>query len=398
MNEAQRPPKAAAQEHVLNSQFSERSFPAKEDAIEAKAFVDLHRLSPEHLRDKEHFECFPINGGCAISLPNAPSIGLNRVLGLGSVEDLNKAYNWIRRKAGNRFLQLNLDAASDEVRDWVQTKDLLEHGPGWAKLTRSGPSSSLEPPGSVRTQRVQVDEAPLFGSMMCTGFNFPPTLASLWSAIVGKEGWSCFFALDGETPIGTGAIYVSGRYAWLGGGTTLPEFRNRGVQKALIQIRTDYGISQGVSTFVVETEVPSFGNPNISYENLRKMGFRHAYDRKRRSPESIRISSCISRAARPATSFAISKQARSTSASSGRSRTSVPCASPRWRVTTICWRSPRTAGWRLSTKSASTICATRRSSRSRARTSPIPSAILPRCLPNMIWPATLPIPAMTPLR
>ena len=54
----------------------------------AKAFVDLHRLSPEHLRDEEQFECLPINGGCAISLPNAPAIGLNRVLGLGAVEDL----------------------------------------------------------------------------------------------------------------------------------------------------------------------------------------------------------------------------------------------------------------------------------------------------------------------
>ncbi|MDQ0560211.1 hypothetical protein QO004_001993 [Rhizobium mesoamericanum] len=260
--------------------YSKDSFPAKEDAIEVKAFLDLHRLSPEHLRHEEQFECLPINGGCAISLPNAPSIGLNRVLGLGSVEDLDKAYNWMRLKAGNRFLQLNVDAASDEVRNWIQTKDLYEHGRGWAKLTRSVPFSRIELPGRVRTRAVKVDEAALFGSMMCKGFGFPLALASLWSAIVAKEGWSCFLALDGETPIGTGAIYVSGSYAWLGGGTTLPEFRNRGVQKALIQIRTDHGITKGVSTFVVETEVPSLGKPNISYENLRKMGFRHAYTRK----------------------------------------------------------------------------------------------------------------------
>lgn len=186
----------------------------------------------------------------------------------------------MRGKAGNRFVQLNVDAASEEVRNWIQTKDLHEHGPGWAKLTRSASSSSLESPGRVHTRRVKVDEALLFGSMMCKGFNFPLTLVSLWSAIVGKEGWSCFFALDGETPIGIGAIYVSGTFAWLGGGTTLPEFRNPSVQKALIQIRTDYGITQGVSTFVVETEVPSLGKPNISYENLRKMGFQRAYNRK----------------------------------------------------------------------------------------------------------------------
>ncbi len=115
---------------------------------------------------------------------------------------------------------------------------------------------------------------------MCKGFSFPLTLASLWSAIVDKEGWSYFFALDGETPIGTGDIYVSGTYAWSGGGTTLPEFRNRGVQKALIQSRTDHGIAQGVSTFVVETEVLSLGKPSISHGNLRKIGFCHAYNRQ----------------------------------------------------------------------------------------------------------------------
>ena len=255
-------------------------FPTKEDAIEAKAFVDLHRVSPDHLRTEEHFDCVSIHGGCAISLPSAPAIGLNRVLGLGSVEDLDKAYTWMAEKAGDRFFQLNLDAASAEMKAWVQSKALPEHGPGWAKLTRSVSMGSLPAPGSVRTRSVQADEALLFGSMMCDGFAFPQTLARLWAAIIGKEGWSCFFALDGEMPIGTGAMHASGTYAWLGGGTTIPGFRNRGVQKSLIRSRTDHGIAQGVSTFVVETEVPTLGKPNISYQNLRKMGFEHVYDRQ----------------------------------------------------------------------------------------------------------------------
>ncbi|MBP2234340.1 hypothetical protein J2Z31_000830 [Sinorhizobium kostiense] len=112
------------------------------------------------------------------------------------------------------------------------------------------------------------------------GFQFPANLCFPLVGHCGQRGLVNFFALDGETPIGTGAIYVSGTYARLGGGTTFPEFRNRGVQKALIQIRTDHGITQGVSTFVVETEVPSLDKPSISYENLRKMGFQHAYNRK----------------------------------------------------------------------------------------------------------------------
>ncbi|WP_313199560.1 N-acetyltransferase [Rhizobium sp.] len=264
----------------MNTQFPDRLLATKEDAIEAKAFVDLHRLSSLPLREKEHFDCLAIDEGCAISLPDASAIGLNRILGLASLRQLDQAFDWMEHKAGNRFLQLNVDAAPDDVKNWVRAKDLQEHGPGWAKLGYCPASRCVAPPVRVHTRVVAVNEATLFGAMMCEGFNFPPSLISLWSAIVGKKGWSCFFALDAETPIGTGAMFVSGEYAWLGGGTTRPEFRNRGVQKALIQARTECGVAQGVSTFVVETEVPSIGKPGISHENLRKMGFEQLYNRQ----------------------------------------------------------------------------------------------------------------------
>ncbi len=74
-------------------------------------------------------------------------------------------------------------------------------------------------------------------------------------------------------------MFVSGSFAWLGGGTTVPSFRNRGAQKALIHARLQEGTVRGVSTFVVETEVPSPEKANISNANLAKMGFVHLYNR-----------------------------------------------------------------------------------------------------------------------
>jgi hypothetical protein len=265
---------------ILNSHFSQRSYPADEEAIEVKAFVDLHNVSPATLKSEENFECLPINGGCAISLPSAPAIGLNRVLGLNSVNDLEEAYGWMNGRSGNRFFQVNVDRAPAGTKDWILAKGLLEYGVGWAKLVYDASSTNLSELNSIRTRPVRVEEAMLFGSMVCKGFNFPPTLTRLWSAIVGKVGWSCFFALDGNNPVGTAAMYQSGTYAWLGGGTTLPESRNRGVQKALIQSRIEHGLGNGVSTFAVETLEPVFGEPNTSFDNLRKVGFRQAFHRK----------------------------------------------------------------------------------------------------------------------
>ena len=77
----------------------------------------------------------------------------------------------------------------------------------------------------------------------------------------------------------TGAMYASDAWAWLGGGATVPEFRNRGAQKALIAARVNEGAIHGVKTFVVETAEPSAGTKNISHENLVAMGFARVYTR-----------------------------------------------------------------------------------------------------------------------
>ncbi|AUW46011.1 hypothetical protein E0H56_32420 [Rhizobium leguminosarum bv. viciae] len=47
------------------------------------------------------------------------------------------ALNGIEPRLAKRFLQVNTDAASDEVRRWIQSKGLITYGPGWAKLRRT---------------------------------------------------------------------------------------------------------------------------------------------------------------------------------------------------------------------------------------------------------------------
>lgn len=263
----------------MESCSSDYPRPAKEDAIEAKAFIDLHNAAHGLLAEEERFQCVSINGGCMISLPSAPAIGLNRILGLTRSEDLDSAYDWMKQKAGKRFLQVNTDTASDEIKLWIQSKGLTTYGLGWAKLRRRADAGFLPPPSTVKTRKVRRNEAEVFGAMMCAGFGFPENLTALWASIVGRDGWSCFYALDGDVPVGTGAMFASGSFAWLGGGTTVPGFRNRGAQKALIQARVVDGANRGVSTFVVETEVPSAEKANISNANLAKLGFVPVYNR-----------------------------------------------------------------------------------------------------------------------
>lgn len=263
----------------MNSLHPGHGWPAQDDAIEAQAFVDWHRLCSRQVRDDHGFQCRPLHHGCAISLPSAAGPIFNRIFGVSTSDELEDAYKWMSTKAGTKFLQLDVQSSSDDVKRWIGAKGLREQGPAWAKLVRSSASDSVYPPSEVTCRQVRSSESALFASIICSGFGLPETLIPVWASIVGKHAWSCFFALDGDTPIGTGAMYSSGNRSWLGGGTVLPAFRNRGAQKALISARLCEGTARGTSAFVVEAKFSSADAANVSYDNLKKLGFEHVYSR-----------------------------------------------------------------------------------------------------------------------
>jgi GNAT superfamily N-acetyltransferase len=252
---------------------------AREEMIEARAFIDLARVTPQLFKDSVAFDCIPLADGCAISLPSAPAIGLNRIFALMDTGELDVAVDWMKTKSGNRHIQIPEAAASGELRQWIADQGLVEHG-AWVKLTQPALSAPLSIEGAVQARRAGIVDASLFGRLMCAGFGFPPELEPLWSSLVGKNGWACFIAELEGTPIGTGAIFVEDGCAWLGGGAVLEQYRNRGGQKALINARLNEGLAQGVSLFAVETGQPQEGQPNISFANLIKAGFELSYIRR----------------------------------------------------------------------------------------------------------------------
>ncbi|UJW77164.1 GNAT family N-acetyltransferase [Rhizobium sp. SL42] len=218
--------------------------------------------------------------GCAVSLPFAPAIGLNRVLGLTDTESLEAALGWFAGRGGTRHVQIDASSASASVLQWISDRGLKRNGASWVKLACPAPVSPGYRNGAIEVRLASEAEAELFGALMCRGFGFPPRLAPLWSGIVGKPSWSCHLAYLDETPVGSAIMYTAGGYAWLGGGTTLPEYRNRGVQTALIHDRMSIGAALGVTVFASETAEPESGKSRVSYDNLVKLGFEPVYTRQ----------------------------------------------------------------------------------------------------------------------
>lgn len=83
-----------------------------------------------------------------------------------------------------------------------------------------------------------------------------------------------FIAELDNTPIATGAMTISRGVALLAGASTIPEARNRGAQRALLESRLDYAAEQGCDVAMM-CALPG----SASQRNAERQGFRIAYTR-----------------------------------------------------------------------------------------------------------------------
>jgi len=84
----------------------------------------------------------------------------------------------------------------------------------------------------------------------------------------------------GDVPAGTGTMFVDDGIAWFDWGATAPEARRRGSQSAIMRRRVLDALELGVERMFTCTgeEVP--GDPQHSYSNILRAGFKERYVRE----------------------------------------------------------------------------------------------------------------------
>lgn len=97
-------------------------------------------------------------------------------------------------------------------------------------------------------------------------------LPGWWSAPLGAPGWTQVVAYIENRPVATGALFVAGASAYVGGAATIPSSRRRGAQQALLAARLHLARQQGASRVCVKV-VPD----GASHGNLLRAGFTEAY-------------------------------------------------------------------------------------------------------------------------
>lgn len=258
------------------------------ERLERLALEELHAAAPAPVRERLGLRTAVVGTALCSVAEHDANILLNRVIGLGvgapaereNVEQILEVY---RRSGGHRFfLHRHHEARPPELVDWLVEAG-LEKTRGWMKFERG-----VEPPPHVETtlrvERIGPEHASDFGRIVATGFDMTGAAGEVIARLNGRPGWHQFMTFDGDTPAGTGVLFVNGELGWLDMGATLPDFRGRRSQQAIMAERIRHAAGLGCRTLYTTTgeEVP--GDPQLSYANILKLGFHESYLRENYAP------------------------------------------------------------------------------------------------------------------
>lgn len=248
---------------------------------ESEAMADSFLCSPEEFIKEYRLEVKRFGRVIVFMIPGLDMAFFNRIVclgvGIAATESMLEDAIAALETAGckNYMAQLSPLAMPSQLPEWLEKRG-LNKSRNWAKMIRGDePAPSI--PTDLRVESIGCDQEKAFVDVALTAFEMPEQLRPVYGANIGKPGWKHYLAYDGDLPVCAAAMYVSGETCWLGFGSTLASHRKRGGQGAMFARRIQDGLALGCKWFVTETGEDTPENPNPSYHNMLRTGFKLAY-------------------------------------------------------------------------------------------------------------------------
>lgn len=270
--------------------YGDADMPDEAETIERAALEDLYAAARPAVRQRLGVRTLEVEGGFAGLAPGLPrsAIVLNRAIGLGvsqpatpsGVSRVLQAY----RVAGvaRFFVHVHADARPDALRGWLQTEGLVR-ARGWQKFRRD----PLPPPGAateLEVREIGAEQGEPFARIACAAFDLGEEAVEWLAELPGRKGWRMVMAFHGGRPAATGALFIQGRAAWFDWAATAPESRRRGAQAALLDYRIRLALDSGCRALYTATGEAVTGDPQHSYSNILRAGFRETRLRENYAP------------------------------------------------------------------------------------------------------------------
>lgn len=267
--------------------------PAAEE-IELLSLKAVHQSASEEIRESLGIDSIELDGGVISIASELPSsaIVINRCMAMGlqsglaeeELRDIVAAYE--RAGVERFFIQIHPQAQSDFLPLWMLDMN-LEQARGWQKFSRG--RETFEPSSeSHNIREITTDQGADSAQIVCSGFDLGDAAVPWLAALPGAAKWHVFVEYDGDQPMATGALYMDGDTAWTDFGATSPDCRKRGCQLALLKHRIEFALDNGCQQIFTCTGEDVPGDPQHSYSNILRAGFKETYIRENFSPPKPR--------------------------------------------------------------------------------------------------------------
>jgi hypothetical protein len=214
----------------------------------------------------------------ALMVKETQNLIFNRVMGAGddTVEVLDEIIEWYRSNGRSCRFDVVPGIATPSLLSAL-TKRGFHHSSFYgAFYTEAAFEQNYTPPVDVAIERIPSGDRNLMSDIYATGFNLParsqPVMKDSLKALFGSSAARFYGASINGKLVAVGLLFMSDSVGYLASTTTLPQYRNRGCQMALIHQRISDAALEQCSMIVSQASFAS-----VSQRNLEKAGLRMAY-------------------------------------------------------------------------------------------------------------------------
>jgi GNAT superfamily N-acetyltransferase len=248
---------------------------------EAEAMFQLQVGAPDAVRSSLGIEGVRIGGGVAVAMTHDRTNYWNKALGFTSpvTHGLVAAVCEFYREQGSPVAVLQFAPAAMPY-DWDDISLGLTPSSYWLKL---GHDLTTVPArvSELRVGQVPAAEAHRWACVLLHAFGMPSEdLSGLFASLVGRSGFRCFAAWDGDSLVAAAAMFVQDGVANLIGSGTLPSHRRRGAHSVLLSLRLKEARDSGCRVVFAESGKDVPGERNVSLDNMHHLGFTVLYERQ----------------------------------------------------------------------------------------------------------------------
>jgi hypothetical protein len=255
------------------------------ERVERAALADLHSAAQSEAARHLGLCLETIDGALVSIAERDPTILVNRTIGLGvehaasseSVAEILSRYSDVG--LSRYFVHLDPSAEPSELSRWLESAGLTPYRRAWAKFVRDAEPPPQHPESDLEVRLIGSEHAEQFARIAAQGFGLSRSWHPVLAGLVDRPGWRVYLSFDDGEPAGCAAMRLLDGVAWLDWASTSPEFRRRGSQGVLLSRRIADAVDLGVRMIATATGEAVPGDPQHSYRNILRAGFRLSHSR-----------------------------------------------------------------------------------------------------------------------